>query len=158
MLTIEDKIDRVKKAMEESGEKLKKVYLPELDSIMYMSKYRVVILPYQAGGYLPGDVEIDRHGNWYKSLCDSRPVKLSAKTHWLRYKDHPRQSVYLLDAEDDFNYRVVAKKYIGDLIHKDALYFYDYDRALIWLLDQSDHEPYAIVCGIRSDKKVTTID
>ncbi len=158
MLTIEEKMQAVLRKWETAGQVEKKIFIPELDSIMHCTKHCAVLFPYECAGYLPGDIAIDRNHRWYTSICDARPVHFDSKK-WLKYKEDPRVRVYICEGEtvpDDY-YICVREKYIRHLMHRNAFCMLDVSRGLLWLMNEDGNEPFALVCCIRAMKRFAVL-
>ncbi|MBO5186470.1 MAG: hypothetical protein J6B91_05400 [Prevotella sp.] len=161
MKSIDDICAAVLREQDEKNEKKSRIFIPELDSIMSAYKYFAILRPHNEPGYLPADVQIDRKGNWYKSICDAREVKCWRKCRMkYRINGMGMQLKYVMlncdmpDAERQ--YHAIALKYFRLFDHKEANVFYDPSKGLYWFLD-SDSEPYAVVCGIRVAKAGTVL-
>lgn len=161
MKTISDICAEVLRVQTEKNEKMNRIFIPELDSIMTMYKYFAVLRPHNEPGYLPADVRIDRTGNWYKSICDAREVKCWQKCR-MKYQVNgtgvPSQWVMVNRdmPEDETRLHAVALRFFRLFDHKDASVFYDPEKGFYWFLD-SESEPYAVVCGIRALKEGTAL-
>lgn len=161
MKSINDICTAVLREQEEKKEKQSRVFIPELDSIITMYKYFAVLRPHTEPGYLPADVRIDRTGNWYKSICDAREVKVWRKCR-MKYQMNgtgiPSQWVLVnCDMpEDETRTHAVALRYFRLFDHKESSVFYDPSLCLYWFLD-TNREPYAVVCGIRAAKEGTVL-
>ena len=156
MKSISDICTEVLRVQTEKNEKMNRIFIQELDSIMTMYKFFAILRPHTEPGYLPEDVRIDRTGNWYKSICDAREVKC-----WQKYRMKYQlngvgiPSTWVLVnmdmPDDDSRVHAVALRYFRLFDHKEASVFYDPSKGFYWFLD-SESEPYAVVCGIRARK------
>lgn len=161
MKSIDDICTAVMREQDEKNEKKSRIFIPELDSIMTMYKYFAILRPHNEPGYLPADVRIDRTGNWYKSICDAREVKCWRKCR-MKYQLNgvgiPSKWVLVnCDMpEEDSRVHAVALRYFRLFDHKEASVYYDSAKGFYWFLD-SENEPYAVVCGIRTAKEGTIL-
>lgn len=161
MKSINDICTEVIRVQTEKNEKMNRIFIPELDSIMTMYKYFAILRPHNEPGYLPADVRIDRTGDWYKSICDAREVKCWRKCR-MKYQVHgnavPSKWVMVnCDMpENDRQIHAVLLRYFRLFDHKEASVFYDPEKGLYWFMD-SESDPYAVVCGIRALKVGTVL-
>lgn len=156
MKSISDICEAVLREQDAKKEKNRRIFIPELDSIMTMYNYFAVLRQHNEPGYLPADVRIDRTGNWYKSICDAREVKCWRKCRLkcqLNGTGIPSKWVLVnCDMpEDEELIHAVLLRYFRLFDHKEASVFYDPSKGFYWFLD-SESEPYAVVCGIRTLK------